>query len=78
MKEFKSAHSKMFSRRRNNANLETDDAAMQANQTQVNSSSDKQPPLSKRTTGAAIKAINTSKKVHNLLGTSQVHLAAAN
>lgn len=77
MKEFKSAHSKMFSRRRNNPNLETDDAEIQANLKQADSSPDIQPALPIRTTGAATKTINT-KKLSNLLPPSQVHLAAAN
>lgn len=74
MKEFKSAHSKMFSRRRNNERLEGENELLQ----QVDLSESQ--PASKRTaapTTEAIKTINT-KKLTNVLAPSQVHLAAAN
>lgn len=80
MKEFKSAHSKMFSRRRNNERLGGETNELQASQQQQVDSSGKQPIANKRVapTTEAIKTINTKKLASVLAPTQVVHLAAAN
>lgn len=73
MKEFKSAHSKMFSRRRNNERLDGENELQQ----QVDLSESQPAPKRTAPTTNAIKTINT-KKLTNVLAPSQLHLAAAN
>lgn len=77
MKEFKSAHSKMFSKRKGATNNSEEDQEQQVKQ----HSDDKMPATTTTTTPkqrTTIKTINTTTKKAGLVPQPSIHLAAAN